>query len=196
VRLLPPAPPDRGSRKPQHGTVGGIHGQRRVDEQPDILAVADTPEAALARGLGLIVDLAAVLDDQHMAAGRRLARSRRRRAHDLLHRHLGIAKQPRERNLFRARIGQPAQARRYARAHALQHHAPLFCRRRSPKYPSSGAIVETSRINNGSYRITHDSNPASQTCCPTKTPLDTSPKQMCAHASPLWEKVAERSSVG
>ncbi|MCA0049069.1 hypothetical protein LB577_19300 [Mesorhizobium sp. B283B1A] len=96
-----------------------------------------------------------------MAAGGHFGGSRRRRADDLLLAHVAIAKQARERDLLRARVGQPAHARADTRKHALQNHAPLFCKRRSPKYPSSKAIVEASRINNGSYRITYDSNASS-----------------------------------
>src|SRR6202034_3041930 len=59
-----PAPPDRRAGEPQNGAVGGVDRQRRMDEEPDIGAVADPPEAALA--LGLIVDLARVLDQKHV----------------------------------------------------------------------------------------------------------------------------------
>ncbi|UQS62702.1 MULTISPECIES: hypothetical protein [Mesorhizobium] len=48
MRLLCLAPPDRGACKAQDRAVPGIHGQRRMHEQPDILAIADTTEATLA----------------------------------------------------------------------------------------------------------------------------------------------------
>src|SRR5437868_1793251 len=97
-----------------------------MDEQPHVGAVADFPQAALAAGLALVVDLAGVLDEQDVAPGRDLASAPRRRFDDLGGRHLGIAEKSAKGDQFGASASQPAKLGCEARAKSLQYLAPLF----------------------------------------------------------------------
>ena len=54
-------------RQPQAGAVIGVHAQHRVDEQARVFAIAHRSQAARAPGVGLVVQLRGVLDEQHMA---------------------------------------------------------------------------------------------------------------------------------
>jgi hypothetical protein len=128
-----------------------------MHEEPDVGAVADPLEAALALGLGLIGDLARVLDQKDVAPRRRGAGPLRSRLQDFIPRHSFVAEKAREPDLLRPIVGQFAHACANAHAHALQRLSPLFCSRRPPNNPRSKfAIADPLRIKVGRYRITHE----------------------------------------
>jgi len=77
-----------------------------MHEQADVRAVADAAEAALALSLGLVIDLARVLDEQDVPPGRCGSRPRRRIAQDFVHRHSRIAEKPRQPDLLSPIVGQ------------------------------------------------------------------------------------------
>jgi hypothetical protein len=130
------ASPDGRRRQPQNAAVLGIHRQRRMHEQAYVRPVANPPEIVLAPGLGLVIDLGGVLNDQHVSAGRRLVRARRRRFQNFLDRHVFIAEKPCEPHLLGSVVGSPTRRRARTRTQTLQRPLPLFCSRRSPKYPN------------------------------------------------------------
>jgi hypothetical protein len=140
-------PPDRRAGEPQKSASLGVHRQRRMHEQADIRAIADCAQAALAPGLRLIIDLARVLDQKDMSAGRCDSGPLRRRAQDFVNSHSGVAEEARKPDLLRPIVGQFAQARADAPAHALQRLPPLFSSRSSPKYPTfKSAIADPLRL--------------------------------------------------
>ena len=147
VLLASGPPPDRRAGRPQKGAILGVDRQRRMDEEADVRAIADPAKAALAPGLGLIIDLARVLDQKDVPAGRCGSRPLRRRAQDFIRRHSGVAEEAGKPDLLRPIVGQFAQARADAHAHPLQRLPPLFSSRTSPKYPMfKSAIADPLRI--------------------------------------------------
>lgn len=72
-----------------------------MHEQPDIAAIADRAETLLATALRLIVDLARVLNGEHMPASRRGRDKPPSMRHHLLNRHSVVVKKTPEPDLLR-----------------------------------------------------------------------------------------------
>jgi hypothetical protein len=121
-----------------------VHRQDRMHEQPDIAAVADRSQAALTAALRLIVDLAGVLDREHMPARRSCAGQHRPMRHHLLHRDRLVGQESPELHLLRAIVRELAYRDRLTLAHALQNHGAIFFNRTSPKYPISMSAIAPS----------------------------------------------------
>jgi hypothetical protein len=102
-----------------------------MQEQPEVLAVADRAETANLAGMMLEVQFRGVLDRQNMTAVPRRPRLEVRA--DLLDRHPVMP--PPEPALLGFRAGQPAQTDRPAHDHAPHQQSPPFFSRSSPKWP-------------------------------------------------------------
>jgi hypothetical protein len=102
--------PHLGVNQPEAFPAFGINRQHRMYEQPDIAAIADRAETLLATALRLIVDLARVLNGEHMPAARRCRDKPPSMRHHLLNRHSVIVKKTPEPDLLRTIIPKFANA--------------------------------------------------------------------------------------
>ena len=114
------------TRKPDDAAMLGIHRDQRMQEQPDVRAIAHRAEALLAPHMGLEVDLAGILDGQHMPARRAQARGAGRRLDHLPHRHRVIMQEPPEAHLAPPVAAELAQAHRAQRRHRRHEIAANF----------------------------------------------------------------------
>src|SRR6185437_9788954 len=117
-----------------------------VQQHTVVVAHADFPELAPAPRRGVEVDLAGVLDCQHMAPLDRRDRGLAPAFDDTLRRHLGIAEEAVEPHLQRAvPLRKPPQANILARNHASDERRPLY-RGGDPRTgPTSSQSVTTWR---------------------------------------------------
>src|SRR6266853_3913478 len=113
----------------------GVHGQHRMHEQADIAAIAYRAEAALAPALALVVDLAGVLNHQHMPPDRRLGYARSLAGRYLRGRDTVVQHEAQEFYLLSAIVPKLAQTNRLSIAYALQQPRAIFFSRSSPKKP-------------------------------------------------------------
>ncbi len=138
--------PQRGPGEPQNGVL--LHDQERVQEEAVVGAVADGAEPARAPGMGLIVELGGVLDDQDMAPGRGLIGQASHGVEHLGRGHTGIGEQAAEALLTGAGCAELSQADGALFEDGTQEvGGPLF-RRGSPKSPiqNSSAVMTTSAV--------------------------------------------------
>src|ERR1700752_3046351 len=109
-----------------------------------VIAPADLAEPAPALRRGIEVDLAGVLDRQHMAARYCRNRAFAPAFDDALRRHLGIAEKAVEPHLQRTvTFGEAPQANILARNHAFDERRPPLSRRQSPNRPNVQSIRDT-----------------------------------------------------
>lgn len=106
--------------QPDHSSPLGIHRQHRMQEQPQVLAVARRAKSPLARPVGGEMQLRRVLDRQHMATGRALPAQPSRRRQHLLRRHRGVGQKPAKPQRLIAVAGQPVPAQRPMPLHRRQ----------------------------------------------------------------------------
>ncbi|MEY9143084.1 hypothetical protein ABIF00_001068 [Bradyrhizobium elkanii] len=142
----PLARPYLPTQKSKTAAIVGIHGQQRMQQHAVVIALADFAEPAPALRRGVEVDLAGVLDRQHMAALYRGNRAVAPAFDDPLRRHLVVAEKAVEPHLQRTITpGKPPQADRLARNHAFDERRPPLSRRRSPNRPNVQSIRNNTR---------------------------------------------------
>ncbi|MGL3105293.1 hypothetical protein [Bradyrhizobium sp. BR 1432] len=141
------------AQKSKTVAVIGIHSQQRMQQHAVVIAFADFSEPAPALRCGVEVDLAGVLDGQHVAALYRSDRAFAPAFDDPLHRHLVMAKKAVEPHFQRAvPPGELPKADSFAHNHAFDERRPPLSRRRSPNRPSVQSIrdnIAAPRPNHG-----------------------------------------------
>ena len=106
-------------------------------KKPRSLPLPAGAEPLHAAGMGLIVDLARVLDRQHMAAGDPLGAIAGSRRQHLGRRHVPRVEKTRQPHLSSMAVAQSLETNRAPGTQAPQQIGAPFWRRRSPKYPRS-----------------------------------------------------------
>ena len=162
VRALDPALAgvDRAAHQPHKAAVVGVHGHHCMHQKAAARAFPDLAEAAPPAGLGLEVDLARILDGQHVPAGRSgdgLFAPARDQA---IGRHLLVGQEAPKSNLSgAAALAEFAQADRSAHDHAIEQYSPLLSRRLSPNWPSDrfSSDMTTPRSDSTCRRQNHTS---------------------------------------
>ena len=96
-----------------------------MHEQPDVGAVADRAERVLAPALGLVVDLAGVVQSQHVAADRGSGGQQRPARDHFRHRDFLVRQEAAEPDLLGPVIGEPADTDTLALVHALQQQGAI-----------------------------------------------------------------------
>jgi hypothetical protein len=183
VRGLDPASAriDAAGHQTQATTTRCVDGHHRMHQHTVAAALADFAQAAPPLGRGGEVDLARILDCQHVPAGHRRHRLLAPALDQPLHRHLVIGQQPMETDFLPPlTLTQPAQADVLPRDHAIEQHRPLLSRRRSPNRPNDrwSFNIATPRINaKCQHRITQAApaatpiSPPSQSAAPQTTKM-------------------------
>ncbi len=134
---LAPAPPHDAASQPDDAAVPGVDSQRGMHEKAEIAAVACGAEPLYAAGMGLIVDLARVLDRQHMAAGDPLGAIAGSRRQHLSRRHVPRVEKTLQPHLSSMSFAQSLETNRAPGTQTPQQISAPFWRRQSPKYPRS-----------------------------------------------------------
>ena len=164
--------PDLAAGEPDDAAVRRIDCEAGMNEEPQIAAVAGEAEPAAAAGVGLIVDLAAILDRQHVAAGNAARAVLRGRRQHLIRGHVRTIEKARVAHLARMSPAEPPEANGASRTHRRQQISAPFWRRRSPKCPSVPSWPASRRVMSTSAnrsvvdldRITRESRHANALC--------------------------------
>src|SRR6266849_7999643 len=163
----------------------GVHGQHRMHEQADIAAVAYRAEPAFAPALALVVDLAGILNHQHVPSGRRLGYQRPLAGRYLRGRDTVVQHEALESDLFGSIVSKLAHTNRLPIANTLQQLRAVFFSRSSPKKPMFISAIASS-LESRRHRQNHTR------FAQRKANTMKFHGKICAHASPLWERVAAR----
>jgi hypothetical protein len=163
--------PHLAAQKPQAGAIVCIHRQQRMQQNAVVIALADFPKPAPASRRGVEVDLAGVLDRQHMAACDRRNRTFTPAFDDPFRRHLVVAEKAVEPHFQRTVApGKPPQAHILARDHASDKRRPPLSRRRSPNRPNVQSIRDNMvapppklKCRNRNHKISRFWNPPNPT---------------------------------
>ena len=114
-----------------------LHHDDRMQEKPDVPAVADDAETPLAPRVSRKIELRRILDRQHMTPARRLrCVTGRRGEHDLAG-HRPIVQKPPIGHIPSPIAAKPPQTGRALGDQRRQKMGPLFCSRSSPNDPRS-----------------------------------------------------------
>ena len=131
------ARPHPARRQPQNAARLGVQPQHRVQQHATPDTFADLAQAAITLLGRREVDLAGILDRQHMPARASLGDVRAPALDQRRHRDPRVGKKSREANNAPAPApSQTAQADTLPRHHPRQQQTPLFARRSSPNAPS------------------------------------------------------------
>ena len=126
---LPDAPPG----KPDNGAAAGIGRKHGMNEKAKVHPVTGRSKPAHAPGMGLMVDLARILDRKHMPAGNAACAVA---GHGLEHsssRYTRAVEKARVAHLARVPAAKPPEAHRAFGAQPPQQIRAPFLRRKSPK---------------------------------------------------------------
>src|SRR5271166_3219343 len=130
---------DVAADQAQAAALVGIHRHHRMHQQAAARAFADLAQAAPPAALGLEVDLARVLDGEHVPACHRRGRLLAPAFDQALRRHILVGQEAAEGNLLRpVALGELPQANGLAHDNAIEQLRPFLSRRRSSKRPSDG----------------------------------------------------------
>jgi hypothetical protein len=133
-----------------------------MDEKPDVAAVADRAEPLLAPALGLIIDLARVLNGEHVPAGGGRPRQHRPMRHHLLDRHRLVVQKAPQPHLLRPIVRKPPHADILPLAHPLHEQRPVLPQPFVAKIPDPHLRHRPPLIRDGRYRIMPDSSHANE----------------------------------
>src|SRR5215471_594208 len=134
--------------QPQTVMIVGINRQGRMQEQAEVSAVADRPQAAGAASMALIVQFGGVLDGQDMAPRCASCDFLTAMLVNLSDRHRLIPQPATERYFFSTIPCQWVQPNGELLRHSLRQQCPFFAavRRRSCQPPNKNIPLPTSRI--------------------------------------------------
>jgi len=140
-RLCFLASPNLRVNEAQAGAVIGIHRQNRMQEQPDVGAVADSPEIMLAVCLRLVINLGCILNRQNVTPAHQAGGPLADGLNDFSHLHPNIIQKAPEFSLAGPVVSQLTHAQCLAFCNSIDKGGAPFSRRASPKHPSSSSAI-------------------------------------------------------
>ena len=135
------ARPNLPAKQAEANAILGVHRKHRMQQHAAAVAFADLPKPAPAPCGGGEVDLAGVLNREHVTTFRRRRRAFAPALDHTRDRDLVVAEKAIEPHLLgTAAFRQPPQADILARDHAFEKRRPPLSRRRSPNRPSDHVV--------------------------------------------------------
>ena len=182
VRGLDPALArvDRACHQAQAAAVAGVHRHHRMHQHAAAYTLTDLTQTAPPLGRRVEVELARILNRQHVPAGHSRPGLFAPALDQALDRHLLVGQKTPETNFSRtAALAQPAQAYALARHHAFEQHRPPLSRRRSRNRPNDifSSDMATPRRDSKCCPRNHIPDPTNQ---PKSRPESLCRTKMCA----------------